>query len=33
MLDVFVDGLRVRPPGKTKARAAKPAKATVKRKR
>ena len=33
MLDVFVDGLRVQPAGKTKARAAKPAKPAVKRKR
>jgi AcrR family transcriptional regulator len=33
MLDVFVDGLRVQPIAKGKALAAKPAKATVKRKR
>jgi hypothetical protein len=33
MLDVFVDGLRVQPGPKTKARAVKPAKPTVKRKR
>jgi hypothetical protein len=33
MLDVFVDGLRVQPAAKTKARATKPAKAAVKRKR
>jgi AcrR family transcriptional regulator len=33
MLDVFVDGLRVQPAGKTKARAARPAKPPVKRKR
>ncbi|KMJ96367.1 MULTISPECIES: TetR/AcrR family transcriptional regulator [Bradyrhizobium] len=33
MLDVFVDGLRVQPAGKAKARAAKPTKPAVKRKR
>lgn len=33
MLDVFVDGLRVQPAAKAKARAAKPAKPAVKRKR
>ncbi|UQD77188.1 TetR/AcrR family transcriptional regulator [Bradyrhizobium japonicum] len=33
MLDVFVDGLRVQPAGKAKARAAKPTKLAVKRKR
>jgi AcrR family transcriptional regulator len=33
MLDVFVDGLRVQPVSKAKARAVKPAKPTVKRKR
>jgi AcrR family transcriptional regulator len=33
MLDVFVDGLRVQPVTKAKARAVKPAKPTVKRKR
>ncbi|WP_223154083.1 MULTISPECIES: TetR/AcrR family transcriptional regulator [Bradyrhizobium] len=33
MLDVFVDGLRVQPAGKAKARAARPAKPAVKRKR
>ncbi|WP_445222356.1 TetR/AcrR family transcriptional regulator [Bradyrhizobium sp. Pa8] len=33
MLDVFVDGLRVQPVGKAKARAAKPTKPAVKRKR
>ena len=33
MLDVFVDGLRVQPAGKIKARTAKPTKAAVKRKR
>jgi hypothetical protein len=33
MLDVFVDGLRVQPTGKPKARSAKPAKSAVKRKR
>ncbi|MCW2225258.1 AcrR family transcriptional regulator [Bradyrhizobium japonicum] len=33
MLDVFVDGLRVQPAGKAKARAAKPTKLAMKRKR
>jgi AcrR family transcriptional regulator len=33
MLDVFVDGLRVRPAARTRARAAKPAKTATKRKR
>lgn len=33
LLDVFVDGLRVRPLSKTKARAARPAKSAAKRKR
>jgi hypothetical protein len=33
MLDVFVDGLRVQPVSKAKARAVKSAKPTVKRKR
>ena len=33
MLDVFVDGLRVQPTAKAKARAAKSTKAAVKRKR
>jgi hypothetical protein len=33
MLDVFVDGLRVQPATKAKARVAKPAKPAAKRKR
>jgi len=33
MLDVFVDGLRVRPGAKSKTRVAKPARAAAKRKR